>query len=234
MSDARKPVPTISADIVERRRHARVDMPIKARFLGEDGEERPCLVSNVSAGGALVRAASPPKEGENIVLYIDEIGRFEGSVIRSVGTEFAVDYRGRRAKSKRTADALTVVLNNRPLASDRRASPRIKTEARAVVRLENGEMVPCSILDISLTGASIEINPRPPLGSMVTLGKMHAKVVRRHEKGVGVVFSGPAKKMEEAINDASGDPGRLQPVGSASDGARIASPFGKKPLLSQD
>lgn len=232
MPENKKPVPTIDADIIERRRHARVDMPIKARFLGEDGEERPCLVSNVSAGGALLRAAAPPKEGEHVVIYVDEVGRFEGRVIRSVGSEFAVDYRGRRAKSKRTADALTVVLNSKPLASDRRATPRIKTEARAVLRLEDGEMVPCSILDISLTGASIEIDPRPALGTIVTLGKMQAKVVRRHEKGVGVVFSGPAKKMEDAINDVAGDAGLRQPAAPGGDGARLASPFGKKPLIS--
>lgn len=234
MPDSKQPVPTISADIIERRMHARADVPIKARFLSESGEERPCLVTNVSAGGALLRAAAPPKEGENVVLYIDDVGRFEGRVIRSVGSEFAVDYRGRRSKSKRTADALTVVLNHKPRASDRRASPRIKTEARAVVRLEDGEMVPCSILDISLTGAAIEIHPRPPLGSIVTLGKMQAKVVRRHEKGVGVVFSGPARKMEDAIIQTAGDPSQFQEVSGASDGAPVASPFGKKPFPTQD
>lgn len=234
MPETRKPVPNISADIVERRRHARVDLPLKARFLGEDGEERPCLVANLSAGGALLRAAAPPKEGENVVIYIDEVGRFEGRVIRSVGSQFAVDYRGRRAKTRRTADALTVMLNNEPRANDRRAAPRIKTEARAVIRLEDGEMVPCSILDISLTGASIEIEPRPALGAIVTLGKMQAKVVRRHEKGVGVVFSGPARRMEDAMNDAASDPGWRPPAAAGGDGARLASPFGKKPLLAKD
>jgi hypothetical protein len=232
MPETKPTTPAISADIIERRRHARVDMPIKARFLGADGEERPCIVTNVSAGGALLRAARPPQEGEDVVLYIDDVGRFEGRVVRSVAQEFAVDYRGRRAKSKRTADALTVILHNRAAGPDRRSAPRIKTDARAVVRLEDGEMAPCSILDISLTGASIEIDPRPPLGSIITLGKMQAKVVRRHEKGVGVVFSGPAKRMEDALNEAASDPTRLQPTPGG--GARLASAFGKKSWTPKD
>lgn len=228
MAETKHPAPLISADIIERRRHARVDMPLKARFLGGDGEERPCLVTNVSAGGALLRATAPPREGETVVLYIDEVGRFEGKVIRSAGNEFAVDYRSRRSKNRRTADTLTVMMHNRAVGNDRRTAPRIKTEARAVVRLENGEMQPCSILDISLTGASIEIDPRPPLGAVITLGKMTAKVVRRHEKGVGVVFSGPARKMEDVLNQSAAGPDALHPVKTNEAGAGLASPFGKK------
>lgn len=212
----------VEADGSERRRHARVTLPLKARFLSSDGEERPCIVANISAGGALLRAKSPPRERETVVLYIDEVGRFEGRVIRSGKNSFAVDYRGRRAKSKRTADALTVTLHNRGSRVDRRAAPRIKHDAPALVRLENGDIVNCSILDISLTGASLEIDPRPPLGAVLTLGKMMAKVVRRHEKGVGVVFSGPAARMEDAIKETAAK--ELSPF----DGAEIAPAFGKK------
>ncbi|MBB5518791.1 hypothetical protein FHS62_001589 [Amphiplicatus metriothermophilus] len=153
------------------------------------------------------------------MLYIDEIGRFEGKVVRAGRHSFAVDYRGRRAKSARTADSLTELLNNHGRRIDRRAMPRIRHDAPATVVLENGETIPCSILDISLTGASIEIEPRPPLGATLRLGKMAAKVVRRHEKGVAVVFSGAADKMDSVINDAT----------SRTDtGAELARSFGRK------
>jgi len=208
-----------SLDVIERRRHVRVDMPLKARFLRTDNEEYPCLVVNISAGGAMMRAKNPPTEGENIVIYVDEIGRFEGRVVRSGKHSFAVDYRGRRSKLSRTADSLTQALNNPRQHVDRRAVPRIRQEAHATVRLENGEIIPCSILDISLTGASIEIEPRPALGTLLTLGKMTAKVVRRHEKGVGVVFSGPTKKMDDVVNQA---------VSPEGDGASLANSFGRK------
>lgn len=207
----------------ERRRHARVEAPLKARYLGPDGREHPCLVVNISAGGALLRAKTSPAESETIVLYVDEVGRFECRVVRSGKHSFAVDYRGRRSKTARTADALTVTLNYpREGKSDLRAAPRIKQDEPALVTLENGEQIPCSIIDISLTGASIEIDPRPPLGARLVLGKTSAKVVRRHEKGVGVIFSGPAARMEDAIKNAAKD------RSSAPDGADLASSFGRK------
>ena len=207
------------AEGAERRRHARVELPLKARFLRADGEEHPCLVANISAGGALLRAKNPPAENESVVIYIDDIGRFEARVVRSGKHSFAVDYRGRRAKSARTADSLIHALNNQGRRADQRVAPRIKQEAHATVRLESGEIVPCSILDISLTGASIEIEPRPPLGAQLTLGKMNAKVVRRHEKGVGVVFSGAAKRMDDVVAGA---------VAAEGDGADLAAGFGRK------
>jgi len=207
----------------DRRRHMRIDAPLKARYLGADGEERPCLVVNISAGGALLRAISPPAESESIVLYIDEIGRFEGKVVRAGKHSFAVDYRSRRSKTARTADALTLTVNQpRESGAAQRAAPRIKHDEPAMVTLENGEQVPCSIIDISLTGASIEIDPRPPLGAKLTLGKTSAKVVRRHEKGVGVIFSGPAARMEDAVKGVASD----DPRGAG--GADLATSFGRK------
>ena len=77
-------------DHSDRRKHLRVHLPLKARFLDHTGEERPCIVVNVSAGGALLRTKNPPAFGKSVVLYIDRLGRFEGQVIRSGGTSFAI------------------------------------------------------------------------------------------------------------------------------------------------
>jgi len=206
----------------ERRRYRRVDLSIKARVLKANGEEEPCLVVNISAGGALLKAVNPPAAGEHVVLYIDEVGRHEGQVIRSARHFFAVDYRGRRAKTKRTADNLTQTLNNRQMKLDRRNSPRIRQDQPTVLTLESGESIACEILDISLTGASIAIDPRPDLGVKVTVGRMVGKVVRRHEKGVGIVFVGPAGKMEEIIEKTRA------PEGPPTFGPPFAQPFGKK------
>lgn len=214
------PTPVLSED--ERRRFRRVDLAIKARVLKANGEEEPCLVVNISAGGALLKAVNPPAAGEHVVLYIDEVGRHEGQVIRSAKHFFAVDYRGRRAKTKRTADNLTHSLNNRQMKLDRRATPRIKHDQDTVLTLESGESIACEILDISLTGASVAIDPRPELGVNVTVGRMTGKVVRRHEKGVGIVFTGPAGKMEEIIEKTKA------PEGPPTFGPSLAQPFGKK------
>lgn len=206
----------------DRRKFQRVNLPLKARFLNEHGEEQACLVINISAGGALMRTKNPPAFGRPVVLYIDELGRFEGRVIRSGGNSFAVNYEKRREKSARTADGLTEVVNRGRRARDRRAGPRIRHDAPAVVHFEDGRTEQCAIMDISLTGASIEISPRPPLGTHLILGRMTAKVVRRHEKGVGVIFTGAAKKMDDVVAKAS------VVEAPPETGAPVARSFGKK------
>ena len=165
-----------------------------------------------------------PEAGQSIVVYIDDIGRFEATVIRSGKHTFAVDYRGRRKKTKRTADSLFEALNTPRNRFDRRSTPRIKSDSEATVILEGGESIACSIRDISLTGASVDVSPQPPLGTQLTLGKMMAKVVRRHETGVGVVFTGSASNIEQVIEETSAS------EDTPETGSRLASTFGKKDL----
>lgn len=212
--------PAASAD--ERRRYRRVDLALKARVLKADGVEEPCLVVNISAGGVLLKAVNPPQAGDKVVVYIDDVGRHEGYVIRSAKHHFAVDYRSRPKKAKRAADSLTYALNNKHMRLGRRVNPRIKTDEPTVLILENGDMLVCEILDVSLTGASVAIDPKPPLGAAVTVGRMAGKVVRVHEKGVGVVFTGGATKMEEVIENTK------SPIDTTSPGAGLAPQFGKK------
>lgn len=210
----------------ERRRHKRVDAPLKGRFLNEYGTEETCIVVNISAGGALLKAKNPPPFGSTVLLYVDQVGRFEGRVIRSDPKMFAVAYEKKRAKSSRTADGLTQVVNRGVKSPDRRGTPRIQHDEPALVYFEDGRAERCAILDISLTGASIEIMPRPPLGARLIVGRMTAKVVRRHDKGVGVVFTGSAKRMDEVITKTAEPLAYAAPPAPA--GAGVAKSFGKK------
>jgi c-di-GMP-binding flagellar brake protein YcgR len=211
-----------SEDNADRRKHLRVDLPLKARFLTEAGDERAGVVLNISAGGAMLRAKHPPAFGQSVVLYIDQIGRVEGKVVRSSQNCFAVTYQKRRAKSAKIADHLTTALNQRRRGTDRRMTPRVNHDTTATVYLEDGREFQCAILDISLTGASIEISPRPPLGMHLILGRMTAKVVRRHEKGVGVVFIGGKERMDEVLAETTA------PEPFDGSGPGFAPSFGKK------
>lgn len=189
------------AQFVDRRKHGRVDYAAKAAFLNAAGDENPCLIVNISVGGALLKAKTPPKSGEQVVLYIDNVGRFEGKVVRAGKHTFAVDYRSRKARSKRTADILTQAVNRPNGQIDRRAKPRIRSEASAQIQLATGETVDAEILDISLTGASIGIDPRPEIDALLTVGRTAARVVRHHEHGIGVIFTGSAQQMEQVIEN---------------------------------
>ena len=44
------------------------------------------------------------------------------------------------------------------------------------------------VLDVSISGASVETAHRPPVGSLIQVGKLRARVVRHHDVGIGVEF----------------------------------------------
>jgi hypothetical protein len=55
--------------------------------------------------------------------------------------------------------------------------------------LPSGEVVACKVIDVSLSGASIAIEARPPVNTMVILGRMRGRVVRHHDHGVAIQFA---------------------------------------------
>ena len=56
------------------------------------------------------------------------------------------------------------------------------------VLLDTGETIDCEVIDVSISGASLRIEMRPPIGSSLMLGRMRGRVVRHHEHGIGVQF----------------------------------------------
>jgi hypothetical protein len=55
--------------------------------------------------------------------------------------------------------------------------------------LPNGINVSCRIIDVSQSGAGVASDQRPPIGSLVTLGKVQGRVVRHLEDGFAIEFT---------------------------------------------
>ncbi|WP_413466502.1 PilZ domain-containing protein [Mesorhizobium sp. B4-1-4] len=47
----------------------------------------------------------------------------------------------------------------------------------------------CRIIDLSLSGAAIEIDVKPAIGVQVMLGTMRGQIVRHFEDGVAIEFA---------------------------------------------
>ncbi|MGB6086227.1 PilZ domain-containing protein, partial [Parvibaculum sp.] len=62
-------------------------------------------------------------------------------------------------------------------------------EETAVLNLGDGQTMPCRIIDMSLGGAQVAVENRPPIGTEVAIGRMSGRVVRHTEEGVGIQFS---------------------------------------------
>ncbi len=177
--------------VPDRRLYRRVPILLFGRFMREDKQEFPCQVINMSAGGMALLSPVPCDEGERIVAYLDNFGRIEGSVIRCFEGGFAIRIVASPFRREKIANLLTWLVNQQSLglAEDRGHDRSVPKRPESKLILPNGETLDCRVIDVSLSGASVTINPRPPLDTLVVLGRMRGRIVRHHERGVAIKFA---------------------------------------------
>ena len=176
--------------VPDRRRHRRAPVSVFGRFMREDKQEYPCQVVNMSAGGMAMIAPVSVKDGERIVAYLDNLGRIEGIVVRSFEGGFAVRILASLYKRERIANLLTWLINQKSLGlGEERKHERIVPRINASkLIMPNGDVHNCRVIDVSLSGASVACTVKPPLGTMVILGRMRGRVVRHHDLGIALQF----------------------------------------------
>jgi len=168
-----------------------VRVKVYGRFMLEDRSEHPCAVMDMSPGNVSIRADRRGEPGEKVIAYIDHIGRIEGVVTRLLPDGFAMTILASDRKKDKLAAQLTWLANKHELdlPEDRRHERMSPRNPISVLQLTDGRQYQCRIIDLSLSGAAVEIDVRPALGTQVTLGTMRGQVVRHFEDGVAVEFA---------------------------------------------
>lgn len=174
----------------DRRRFQRVNVPLLGRFMRQNKEEYPCQIVNVSAGGVALRAPISGEIGERIVIYIDTLGRIEGEIVRSYPEGFALNLNASAYKREKIANQLTWLVNKDQLSriEDRRHDRIIPKKTLTKLTLADGTSCECKILDVSLGGAAVMVEPKPDVGQLVTLGLTPGRVLRHTEHGISIEF----------------------------------------------
>ena len=172
-------------------RFQRVKVSVLGRYMLADRREFPCQVLEMSPGDAVVVAPVTGAAGEKVVAYLDHLGRIEGSITSEVEGGFVMDILASPRKRDKMAAQLTWLANKDVLnlPEDRRHERVVPDNRHSTVVLDDGRRYNCKIIDISLSGAAIELAVRPAMGTPVTLGRMRARVVRHFPDGVAVEFA---------------------------------------------
>jgi hypothetical protein len=174
----------------ERRRFQRVKVNLLGRYMLSDRQEYPCQVVNMSPGGIALVAPVTGKQGERVVAYIDHVGRLEGLITRHFDNGFAMTIAATLRKRDKIAAQLTWLANRHLLDSpeDRRHGRYAPRNPMTMLILPNGVNIGCRLIDVSLSGAAVATDQRPPLGALVTIGKVQGRVVRHLDEGFAIEF----------------------------------------------
>jgi hypothetical protein len=183
--------PSLVALSEERRRFQRVRVNLLGRFMLADRREFPCQVVNMSPGGMAVIAPIGGQPGERVIAYVDHLGRLEGKIARLFQNGFAMTIAATPRKRDKLAAQLTWLANRHILGlpEDRRHGRVVPRDPTSRLIMPNGVNLTCRVIDMSLSGAGIATDQRPPIGALVTLGKVAGRVVRYLDDGFAVEFT---------------------------------------------
>ena len=185
----------------ERRLFQRVKVHLLGRYMLSDRREFPCQVINMSPGGLAMLAPGIGNVGERVVAYLDHIGRVEGKITRLLDNGFAMTVGATPRKRDKLAAQLTWLANRQilNLPEDRRHDRIVPRNPMSILKFDDGRAMACRIMDLSLSGAALAAEIKPLVGEPVTLGRVHARVVRHLEEGFAIEFVHP--QLPETVED---------------------------------
>ncbi|OCP01129.1 MULTISPECIES: PilZ domain-containing protein [unclassified Ensifer] len=170
----------------------RVSVNLAGRLMLANYDEYDCTAIDMSPGDVLLSSPARPRAGERIIAYVDHVGRLEGTVSRIAEGAFVIQLNATERKREKLAAQLTWIANKHELGlpEDRRHDRLAPRKTATELTLDTGEKFPCRIIDLSLSGAAIDIENRPPIGTAILLGNMKGRIVRHFQEGCAIEFSG--------------------------------------------
>ncbi|WOS64100.1 PilZ domain-containing protein [Sinorhizobium fredii] len=171
----------------------RVSVNLSGRLMLANRDEYECTAVDMSPGDVLFATAARPRAGERIIAYIDHVGRLEGTVSRLAEDAFVIQLNATERKREKLAAQLTWIANKHELGlpEDRRHDRLAPRKTVTELTVDTGEKYICRIIDLSLSGAAVDVDVRPAIGMAVRLGNgMKGRIVRHFQEGVAIEFSG--------------------------------------------
>jgi hypothetical protein len=165
-------------------------MTLSGRYMLADGQEFDCQIVDVSPVGVAIRGPLPGDLGERVVVYVQELGRIEGVIVRRSADGFAVDLRVPSHKQHKLAARIDWLMRRQAGGlPERRSYARVdQDQERTTLQLSDGRQFEAGLIDASTGNAALEVDVTPPIGAAVTVGKRRAHVSRHFAGGIAVTF----------------------------------------------
>lgn len=167
---------------------AKLELPLK--FMTDRQPDGIGKTVNVSANGILFQTRDELIRGEEIVCYIQDLGRLNGVITKTKAGHAVMAISVSDLKRDRLADQLIWLINKGPLNLQQdRAAERHAASGDLQVLSADGRNINCQVKDMSLLGVALKTtDARPALGEFVQVGKKAGTVVRYLDDGFAVEF----------------------------------------------
>jgi hypothetical protein len=177
----------------ERRHNQRFEVRLLGRFMRSDRNEFDCESIDASPDSVAFSSHAGVQPGERIVAYLNQIGRVEGRVARIFPGGFAIQMNVPPAKRDKLATQLAWLAKRQSLGlpEDRRHERIAPRDRYTVLKLPNGREYTATLIDLSVSGAALNVDCEPPIGARVVVGSTPAEVVRHVNCGIAVEFLNP-------------------------------------------
>lgn len=173
---------------VERRHHPKLKIELPGRYLTPDGEEYECMTVDFSLGGVRFRAPVSPSPGANVIAYVSELGRLQGSVMRRMSDGFVIALALTELKTERLAHKIARL--NTKDAKDRRLFPRVALAGALIpVRCADGRNELAPVIDVSESGIAFRTSLALQVGERLEIGEQTGVIVRMFDGGAAAKFA---------------------------------------------
>ncbi|MGJ4947811.1 PilZ domain-containing protein [Bradyrhizobium sp. HKCCYLS20291] len=183
-----------------------------------------CRTTRVSPFRALLDVPVVGKVGDRLTSYFRDFGKFEGEISDTVHGGFLLELEMTRAERVKLAEKLVWLEKKQkdPAIRDSRRDPRyVPNSPHSALTLADGSIIPCFVIDASMSGAAVSAEIQPEIGTPLAVGSCVGRVVRHFAEGFAVRFvdqlSG-TNEMERRVITPPTRPTRQKLAAHADDG----------------
>jgi len=179
-------------------RQIRTSRPMSGRYYLEKWyriEEQqnflpPCETKLVTPELVRFSTPFPAVLDDRAFVYVESLGLMRGTISRAMGPTSEMDIEMTLNERSRLASRIIWAdMQAGFKGADLRRFPRFEpANPNSAITLPDGTVLQCKIANISLTGAAVVSDLRPPLNSAIILGRIHSEIRRHMDFGFSVEF----------------------------------------------
>jgi hypothetical protein len=157
-----------------------------------------CRSTRVSAFRMLLEVPVVGRIGDHLTCYFRDFGKFDGRISDTTQGGFLLELDLTRTERVKFAKKLAWLDKKRrdPTMRDARRDARfVPISPHSALTLADGTIVPCFVIDASLSGVAVSSQVQPKVGTPLAVGSCVGRVVRLFSEGFAVKFAEPMTNL---------------------------------------